>query len=147
MSELTSILNGETAEAPAAPVAGRTRTAVSSGGASISIQVGDSFEAIYNGASDVPGKFGVSKLHRFTLIAPATLTVVSKDKDSGVKSGERKSLDAGTSVSTFLKGNGNYLMGSVVEGQDIEVRRIEDGVLPRGHKFEGTTVATYEVLA
>lgn len=147
MSELDSILNGETAEAPAAPVAGRTRTAVASGGSSVLIGVGEGIEAIYRGHSMIAGKFGESKLHKFELIAPATLTVVSKDKDSGVKSEDRKNLPVGTIVTTFLKGNGNWAMDSIAEGMDIELRRLEDGVLPKGHKFEGTKVATFEVLA
>ena len=146
MSELDNILN-DSAEAPAAPVAGRTRTAVASGGSSILPQVGDSFEAVFNGTSDVAGKFGTSKLYRFTLIAPAELTVVHKDKDSGVKSEERKTIESGASISMFGKGNFSFLLGNVAEGQDIEVRRVEDGVLPKSHAFAGTKVQTYEVLA
>lgn len=148
-NELEAIINGsnDSTPAPSAPVAGRERKAVSAGGSSISIEVGDSFEAIYRGASDVTGKFGTSKLHKFELIAPANLLVVSKDKDSGVKSEERKDLPVGAVVTTFLKGNGGYLMDQIVEGQDIEIKRVEDGVLPKGHKFAGTKVATFEVLA
>lgn len=148
---LQSILNGEdqaveTVPAETLPQAGRVRQAVGGGGSSVAIQVGDSFEAVYNGSTTVTGKFGDSQLHKFTLIAPAELTVVHKDKDSGVKSEERKMLPVGTVITSFLKGNGDYLMRSVPENADIEVRRDVDGVLPKGHKFAGTKVATFEVL-
>jgi hypothetical protein len=147
MSELDNILNDDAAAPAAPPIAGRSRTAVGGGGSSVSLQVNDSFEAIYNGFSMVTGKFGDSKLFKFTLIAPTTLTVVSKDADTGVKSEDRKALDVGSSISTFGKGNFGYLLGSVVEGMDIEVKRVEDGVLPKSHKFAGTAVHTYEVAA
>lgn len=148
MSELDNILN-DTAEtpAPAAPVAGRTRQAVGGGGSSVALLVGDSFEAIYNGFSTVTGNFGDSKLYKFTLIAPATLTVISKDPDTKVKSEERKNLDAGSVITMFGKGNFSYLLGSIVEGMDIEVTRDEDGVLGPNHKFKGTKVHTYVVAA
>jgi hypothetical protein len=147
-NELDAVLNGETPSAPeTASVAGRTRSAVASGGASVVIGVDESIEAIYRGFSMVAGKFGESKLHKFELIAPASLVVVSKDKDSGVKSEERKTLEPGVVVTSFLKGNGNYMLNSIVEGMDIELKRVEDGVLPAGHKFAGTAVQTFEVLA
>lgn len=113
----------------------------------MSLQVGDSFEAFFRGSSDVAGKFGVSKLWKFELITPATVTVVSKDKDTDVKSEERKTLDAGTVINLFGKGNFGFLAGSLSEGQDVEVRRDEDGELPPSHKFAGTKVHTYEILA
>lgn len=149
---LKQVLEGAAEEAAAPvteslPAAGRQRQAVGGGGSSIALQVGDSFEAVYNGSTDVDGKFGVSKLYKFTLIAPAELTVVHKDADTGVKSEERKTLDTGTVVSTFMKGNGDWLLGSIQKGQDIELRRVEDGVLPKAHRFAGTAVHTYELYA
>jgi hypothetical protein len=152
-NELDAIVNGESAtptEAPASsalPTPGRERQAVSGSGTSVDIQIGDSFEGVYNGFSMVKGKFGESKSHRFTLIAPATLTTVSTNKETKVKSVERKSLAAGTSISCFLKGNGDYMMNSIANGLDVEVKRVEDGVLPPNHDFAGSKVATFEVLA
>lgn len=150
-ASLNDILNNAADEvaapAAAAPVAGRQRAAVGGGGSSIAMQVGDTIEAVFNGTSDVAGKFGTSKLYKFTLIAPATLTVVTKDKESGKKSEERKTLEAGSVVTMFLKGNGPHMMSAIADGMDIELKRIEDGVLPKGHKFEGTAVQTFEVYA
>jgi hypothetical protein len=148
LSELDSILNdAPEAAAPAAPVAGRERQSVGGGGAAVSLQAGDSFEAVYNGFTVSTAGIKPSNLYKFTLIAPATLLVVTKDKDTKVKTEERKSLEAGASISCFLGGNGNYLMNSILPGQDIELKRVADGVLPASHAFGGKPVATFEVLA
>lgn len=151
MSEpsLADVLGGDDSSTEAAaPVAGRTRQAIAAGGtASVEIEVGDSFEGIYNGFSIVTGTYGDSKSFKFTLIADASLVVVSKDKDTGTKSKERKTLEAGSKITAFMKGNGGWAMEQISEGQDVEVRRLEDGTLPKGHKFAGRPVATFEVLA
>lgn len=146
---LNDVLNGSADASDSPAPARRERQAVGGGGNAIDPRVGDSFEAVYNGYTDSNGKFGVSKLHKFTLLAPATLTVVHKDKDSGVKSEERKELADGTVITAFMKGNGDYLLNGIVVGDPngIEVRRLEDDELPKGHKFAGTKVAKFEVFA
>jgi hypothetical protein len=144
---LNSIINGEddtpVVDPSTLPAAGRTRQAVAAGGNSISLAVGDSFEAIYTGSKLVTTGIKPSNLYSFTLIAPAALTVVTKDKDTKVKTEERKTLDVGTAISCFMGGNGDWAMKSVPVGLDIEVIREADGILPASHKFAGKPVATY----
>lgn len=147
-SELDSILDGDAAPAETVtlPAAGRDRTAVAGSGTNVSLQVGESFEAVYNGFAMVTGLYGESKSHRFTLIAPASLTTVTKDKETKEKTVAVKDLAAGSQISLFMAGNGDWSMGSIPVGLDVEVKRIEDGTLPKGHKYAGRPVATYSVL-
>lgn len=88
------------------------------GGDAIKLEVGDEFIGTYKGTDEVKSNFSdkPSKLHKFT------------------------QLD-GTPVVIFGKGNMNYLLDSVVDGQLVKIERHEDEKMKNG--FMSSTFRVY----